>query len=150
MNTFHHLVRLFTKLQAPALLLLLISCNIARQDQQGVEAAMKYYDRLILQQDAGAISRLFTPDGNLGDMAIGRDSIRNFLSSFKNVRVLSQYSRTSTISITGDSAIQKGTYSQADIISGRDTVHVKGEFRAQWQWVAHKGWLIRKMNTKSM
>ena len=58
--------------------------------------------------DADSISLLYTQDGNLGDIAIGRDSIRKFLSSFKNIRVLSQVSTTKSISITHDTAYRKG------------------------------------------
>ena len=58
----------------------------------GGETAMKYYDNLILKLDADSISMLYKPGGNLGDIAIGCDSIKKFLSSFKNVRVLSQSS----------------------------------------------------------
>jgi hypothetical protein len=109
---------------------------------------MKYYDHLILKLDADSISLLFTPNGNLGDMAIGRDSIKKFLSTFKNIRVLSQTSITKAISITGDTAIRKGTYRQTDIISEKDTVSVKGEYIATRLWQSKDGWYIRKMETK--
>ncbi|MER3465366.1 MAG: hypothetical protein C4329_14080 [Chitinophagaceae bacterium] len=33
--------------------------------------------------DADSIAYMFTPDGELGNVAKGRDSIRHFLSSFK-------------------------------------------------------------------
>ena len=127
----------------------LLSCNSTRvsKNKTGVEAAMKKYDGLILKLDAGAISLLYTPDGNLGNIAIGRDSIKKFLSSFKNVRVLSQSSTTSSIIISGDSAVQKGSYLQTDLISEKDTVKVKGDYETVWQWIKQKGWLIKKMTT---
>ena len=126
-----------------------LSCNSTRvsKNKTGVEAAMKKYDGLILKLDAGAISLLYTPDGNLGNIAIGRDSIKKFLSSFKNVRVLSQSSTTSSIIISGDSAVQKGSYLQTDLISEKDTVKVKGDYETVWQWIKQKGWLIKKMTT---
>ncbi len=126
----------------------LLSCNTSSHNKRGVELAMKYYDHLILKLDADSIALLYTPDGNLGNMATGRDSIRKFLSSFKNVKVLSQLSTTTSISIMHDTAIQKGNYSQADIVSGKDTIRVKGEYSTIWQWSGKQGWLIKKMTTK--
>ncbi len=117
-------------------------------NKAGVEAAMKYYDHLIRKLDADSISLLYTPDGKLGDIAIGRDSIRKFLSSFKNVSVLSQVSTTNSINILGDTATQKGNYTQTDVISGKDTVKVRGEYVAKWQWIRKEGWHIKQMVTK--
>ncbi len=125
------------------------SCYSSKHNKTGVENAMKYYDHLILNLDADSIALLFTPTGNLGDIAVGRDSIKKFLSTFKNVRVLSQNSITNAINITHDTAIQKGTYQQTDIISEKDTVRVKGEYIATWFWQPKEGWRIKKMTTKS-
>lgn len=135
----------------PALLILMLlsSCSSTKHSKAGVESAMTYYDNLILKLDADAISRLYTEDGNLGNIAIGTDSIKKFLSSFKNVRVLSQYSVTKSISIVHDTAIQLGSYLQTDLVAGKDTIHVKGEYNAQWQWIPKKGWHIKHMITKS-
>jgi hypothetical protein len=83
----------------------LLSCNTARYSKSEIDSAMKHYDNLILKSDADSISLLYTPDGNLGDITIGRDSIKKFLSSFKNVRVLSQSSTTKSIRIIRDIAI---------------------------------------------
>ncbi len=130
------------------LLLLIFSCDSPDHSKSGVESAMNYYDHLIQKLDADSIALLYTPDGNLGDMVIGRDSIRSFLSSFKNVQVLSQKSTTQSIQIVKDTAIQKGTYVQTDVMSGKDTVVVKGEFIAHWLWLPPNGWHIKKMETK--
>jgi hypothetical protein len=127
---------------------LMTSCIDSRKSKLGVESAMKRYDNLILNLDADSISMSFTPNGNLGNIAIGRDSIKKFLSSFKNIRVLSQSSTTSTLDLAGDSAIQKGIYYQTALIAEKDTVKVKGEYTANWQWITGKGWFIRRMITK--
>ena len=130
-------------------LLLLISCK-QEHSQTEIEAAMNQYDHLIQKMDADSIALLFTPDGNLGDIAKGQDSIRKFLASFKNVKVISTKSITKTIELSGDSSIQKGTYQQVDIIDGKDTVRVKGEFTAKWLWLSEIGWRIKSMKTKSL
>ena len=118
-------------------------------NKSGVETVMKYYDNLILKLDADSFSMLYTPGGNLGDIAIGCDSIKKFLSSFKNVRVLSQSSIIKSLNIIRDSAIQKGTYTQTDLVSEKDTIKVKGEYTARWEWVRKKGLHIKRMKTKS-
>ncbi|MFZ1799243.1 MAG: hypothetical protein WAU24_05210, partial [Chitinophagaceae bacterium] len=97
-----------------------------------------------------SISMLFTPDGHLGDMASGRDSIRMFLSSFKNVQVLAQNSTTDSIKMLEDTAFQNGTYHQTDVINGKDTLHVQGTYSATWIWVKGNGWMLKKISTQSL
>jgi hypothetical protein len=109
---------------------------------------MKRYDRLVKKMDADSIALSYTEDGELGGIAKGRDSIRNFLATFRNVNVLSQVSQTSSIKITGDSALQKGNYIQVVVVDNKDTVTVKGEYTANWIWINKKELLIKKMATK--
>ena len=66
----------------------LLSCNHSRS-RDGVEEAMHTYDRLILKMDVDSIALLYTPDGDLGKIAHGRDSIRRFLARFKDFKVAS-------------------------------------------------------------
>ena len=127
---------------------LLFSCNAGKHNTKGVESAMHQYDHLILKLDADSIALLFTPNGDLGNMAHGRDSIKKFLSSFKNIEVLSQLSSTTSIAINKDTAVQKGSYQQTDVIAGKDTVKVKGDYTAIWQWLPKQGWHIKQMTTK--
>lgn len=114
----------------------------------GVEQAMKNYDHLIMSMNADSIAAIYTPDGELGKIARGRDSIRNFLNTFKNFRVLSQSSETNSISLDQDSALQKGIYRQTVVIPSKDTVTVQGNFTALWIWSVNNGWLIRRMETQ--
>ena len=134
-------------------LLLSIAANAAfaqYKTSAAVERAMKRYDHLILGMNADSIAQIYTPDGELGKMAKGRDSIRNFLQGFKNYRVLSQTSETHSISLEGDSAFQKGTYRQTVIIPSKDTVTVKGNFTAFWIWNPVYGWQIHRMETQPL
>lgn len=126
---------------------LFIACN-NDHNKKGVDAAMQQYNHLIKKMDADSIALLYTPDGDLGGIAHGRDSIKKFLSSFKNVTVLSQSSTTKSIYIHGDTSVQKGTYQQVALMPANDTVKVKGEYTATWQWIAHDGWHIKRMYTK--
>ena len=109
---------------------------------------MQRYDRFIKAVNADSIALLYTPDGDLGNVAHGQDSIRRFLATFKNVTVLSMASTTDSIAIQGDSSIQTGTYRQVAVLSEKDTVHVKGTYRANWQWTPEHGWRIKRMITK--
>ena len=108
---------------------------------------MDQYDHFIRNMDADSIAMLFTPDGNLGNMAHGQDSIRKFLASFKNIKVLSSSSTPGTIELSGDSSIQKGTYRQVDLVNNKDTIFVKGTYITNWKWVDEKGWRIKSIIT---
>ena len=122
--------------------------TFAQRDKSGVEKRMKYYDHLIQKLDADSIALLYTPDGKLGAMAQGRDSIKNFLSTFKNIQVLSQQSTSDSIIIINDTAIQKGFYTQKDVVNNKDTITVKGKYTTTWQWMPNDGWHIKKMETQ--
>ena len=124
------------------------SADAQDKTDAGVEQAMKRYNHLILGMNADSIARIYAPEGELGGIAKGRDSIRRFLEGFKNFRVLSQSSQTNSILIEKDSAIQKGSYRQTVILPSKDTVTVKGNFNACWIWQEGSGWLIRRMNTQ--
>ena len=126
---------------------LLFSCSTSSHNKKGVEAAIKQYDHLILKLDADSIALLYAPDGDLGNMAHGRDAIRKFLLTFNNLKVLSQSSVTGSIKLNGDSSLQKGVYKQTVVISGKDTVTVKGEYTATWLWMGKNGWHIKRMET---
>ncbi len=117
------------------------------RSRETVESEMKYYDHLILTTDADSIALIYTEDGELGNMATGRDSIRNFLYKFKNFKVLYQSSSADSIVIKDDTAIIKGTYHQKTIVPVNDTVSVKGIFMEKWIWLKDGGWHIRKMET---
>ena len=118
------------------------------------EGIMKRYERLVLEMKADSISQLFTNDAQIGHAdqtpIKGRDSIYALLSSFKNVRVISNVDSISNISIKNDSAIVDGKYKQAVILDGKDTMHVAGKFTANMMRDKNKHWLISKMHTESL
>ena len=138
---------LFSPFLRATLLLGVIACQQPHSATE-IEAAMKHYDQLIKTVNADSMAMLYTPDGNLGNIAYGQDSIRRFLARFKDVKVLSMASTTTSIEMKGDSSIQKGTYRQVAVLPKQDTVHVKGEYTANWQWEAANGWRIKRMLTK--
>jgi ketosteroid isomerase-like protein len=136
--------------KAPLFMLLFIpSCISYVHRQQEVQDAMQHYDALIQKMDADSIASLYTTDGDLGGIAYGRDSIRRFLASFKNVRILEVNSSTDSMVMTGDTAFQSGHYKQSGVINEKDTFHVTGSYHAQWVWIKEeKGWRIKQMTTK--
>lgn len=105
------------------------------------------YDRFIEAMQVDSIANLYSPDGSLGDIATGRDSIKHFLVKFKDIKVLSQKSATDSLFIQSDSAVQYGKYTQKDILPNKDTVTVKGLFITHWKWIDGDGWRIQKMST---
>jgi hypothetical protein len=73
------------------------SCNKKYRNKESVEAAMRYYDHLILKTDADSIALLYMSNGELGNIAAGRDSIRNFLNRFGNFKVIYQTRKYETV-----------------------------------------------------
>ncbi len=142
MNSFPGLTSLIA-----IVFILLVSCNTSRHNNKGVQAAMNQYDHYIQTMDVDSIALLFTPNGDLGAMAHGRDSIRKFLDKFKSFKVLSQSSTTDSINSMRGSTIQKGKYHQTVIVPVNDTVTVKGEYTATWVLLPNKGWHLKKMET---
>jgi hypothetical protein len=126
---------------------ILFSCNTTQKNEKGVESAMNLYNHYIQKMEPDSIALLFTTDGNLGNIASGRDSIRNFLSNFKDFKVLSQTSITKLIKINRDSTVQQGDYHQTTIIPKNDTVKVSGTFTANWIH-SKSGWHLKRMLTK--
>ena len=129
---------------------LLFACNTNRHNTKGIQSVMKLYDHYIQTMDVDSIALLYTPEGDLGQMAHGRDSIRKFLDKFKNFKVLSQTSTTASITNMQDSTLQKGFYHQTVIVPVNDTVTVKGEYTATWVWLSKSGWHLKRMETKPM
>ena len=130
------------------ILLLATACGRHPHDKQEVLTAMQQYDRLIQEMDADSIALLYAADGDLGGIARGRDSIRRFLSSFKNVKVWEASSSTDSLLMDHDSAILSGHYRQTGVIDGKDTFHVKGTYHANWIRVEGEGWRIKAMSTR--
>jgi hypothetical protein len=123
------------------------ACRSKKHNAESVEQAMQKYNRYILKMDVDSIALLYTPDGELGKMARGRDSIRRFLENFKKYKVLSQVSKTNLINISRDTALQSGLYTQKVIVPVNDTVTVKGLFSTKWIWMDSTGWHIQRMET---
>ncbi len=123
------------------------ACRSKEHNAESVEQAMQKYNRYILKMDVDSIAFLYTPDGELGKMARGRDSIRRFLENFKKYKVLSQVSKTNLINIHRDTALQSGLYTQKVIVPVNDTVTVKGLFSTKWIWMDSTGWHIQRMET---
>jgi Domain of unknown function (DUF4440) len=130
------------------IVLIVASCQPDRSAE--IDQAMMSYDLAVLHQDAQAISEIYLPDGKLGgegwSFIAGKDSIRKFLGSFKNVKILANHSTSSSINIMNDSAIQRGEYRQVAVVQG-DTLEFTGQFKATWKSAGLRGWLLRTMYT---
>lgn len=125
------------------------SCSFSQSHNKAeVEASMHQYDSLLQTMNADAVSKMFTPDGKMGDVAQGRDSIKKFLSGFTNVKMLSQSSNTKSIELKDDSSTQTGMYFQTDVVNKKDTVHLKGTYIVNWKWIDGEGWKIEKITTQ--
>jgi len=120
---------------------ILFSCN-KKHTKAEIEAAMTRYDEVYQRGDADSIALLFTPNGDLSDMAHGRTWIRRIFYGSKKYRKFVQHSTSESIDIHGDSAIQKGSYYQEMIIMPEDSFRVNGTYTARWIWGKQSGWLL--------
>lgn len=120
------------------------SCN-TKHSKQEIESAMQQYERLLQKMDADSISKMFTPSGWLGSIAHGRDSIKQFLLTFTNVKVLSASSTTDSIELKGLSATQNGMYYQTAVVDQKDTARLKGTYTVKWEWLPAEGWRIARI-----
>lgn len=109
---------------------------------------MNRYDRMLEKMNIDSIAFQYAPEGELGNVAKGRDSIRSFLKKFASYKVLSNNSVTDSIEIYGDSALQTGHYTQVTILPTKDTAHLTGLMIVHWIWSSNEGWKISKMITK--
>jgi uncharacterized protein (TIGR02246 family) len=132
--------------------LFMSSCN--HSEKQDVEAVIKKYERLTLKMDADSISKMYAVDGELGNgsqhFIKGRDSIYSFLSSFTNVRVLSNADSIKNISFKNDEATVTGIFRQTVLIDQKDTVMANGQFIINLIPDKNKRWLIQRAQTKPL
>lgn len=114
---------------------------------------IKKYEGFVLEMKPDSICQLLTMDAEIGHndkiSARGRDSIYNFLASFKNVRVINNRDNISNVIVKNDSAIVNGDYYQKVIINGKDTLSVSGKFTADMIRDKNNHWLICRMRTKN-
>src|SRR6478609_6605271 len=118
-----------------------------------IEKAMKQYDRLTFRMAADSLADTYLPDGELGGKGmktyIGRDSIRKFLKSFDpaSIKLISNWTKASSVVFKGDTAIVEGTYEQKAKLSPVDTGTFAGTFTSKWMKGDQNKWLIKKMYT---
>lgn len=129
--------------------LILQSCG--NKDEKGVLSSLQRYDRYLLNLDADSLATIFAENGELGQEGqpsiSGRETIRNYIKSFTNVKVHENKSESQSIQFSGDSAVQKGKFDQL-LSFHTDTVRGSGEFNAVWVKDKSNDWLLRKMITK--
>lgn len=121
-----------------------------QQYKKEIETALQKYSEFVRKVDGDAIADMFTEDGeiaNPGASIKGREEIRKFLNSFKNVTVELNVNTTESITIDGETAVQTGTYKQRAKLADGKVVEVEGHFKAEWIHQENK-WLLTRMGTK--
>ncbi len=138
------------------LLLGLAACGLstprsAAEQARALDAALNHYGRLVRTMASDSIAALFTADGELAGEAqptvTGPDSIRAFLHTFDQYRVLAATMVVDSSRVTGDTGIQHGRYAQRVRLPDGDTVEVGGRFTAEWVAGPAGAWRIRRMGT---
>ncbi len=112
-----------------------------------LEEALQNYQDMVLHMNNGGIANLFAEQGELinpgGAPIRGRESIRKFLNSFTEYKVIEENLQADSTVIIGASAMQIVHYHQKVTIPSGKTIDVSGWFKIDW--VAENGrWLIRR------
>jgi ketosteroid isomerase-like protein len=126
------------------ILFLLPACRT--HDAREVQEAMDRYNRYVLRMDADSVSSMYTPDGELGNVKKGRDSIRIFLASFTKVTMDHYDSKTLSIAVDGNTAVLRGTYVQQVRLDGGEAISYAGEFTTRWVWTSAEGCRVQRMD----
>lgn len=133
------------------LVLFIQACG--KKDKSDLDSSLKRYDKYLLNLDADSLAGIFAENGELGQEGMpsitGRETIRNYMKSFSGITIFENSSESKSIDFSGDSAVQKGIYSQR-LAFNSDTVAVNGEFNAVWVKDKENAWLLRKMITKPL
>ncbi len=128
----------------------IVSCADRKSE---IEKAMKQYDQLTFRMVGDSLADTYTPDGELGGKGmktqIGRDSIRKFLKSYDpaSIKLISNWTKATSITFKGDTAIVEGNYEQKAKLTQGDTGTYTGTFTAKWMKGEQNKWLIKKMYT---
>jgi uncharacterized protein (TIGR02246 family) len=137
----------FVEFAGPIILALLVnSCFSSRPSEvESVQQALQNYSRLILHMDNDGIADLFTEQGeiiNPGQPEIkGRESIRKFLGSFTEYKVIAESLQPDSTSVSGTRAVQFARYHQKVLVPSGKTLDASG--RIKIEWVLENGrWLI--------
>ncbi|HVR38544.1 MAG TPA: DUF4440 domain-containing protein [Thermoanaerobaculia bacterium] len=140
----------------PAIVLLLVACSHAHDDDWQLRNAVRQYDDYVHAMDAAHIADMFVEDGEVAHagqvLAHGRAGIRTFLESFNGVvRVEENDMTIETVTVHNDTATVTGTYKQASaVLESGEVLRVRGKFESQWAKQPDGRWLMKRMETKPL
>lgn len=123
----------------------------AATDQALVEAALRRYSDLVLAMDHASVAALFAPEGeivNPGQPSVhGPVAIQALFAGFEGYKVLANSTLPSSTLVSGDRAVQQGSYRQRVRKPDGEIVEVSGLFQAEWIRTGSGPWLILRMGT---
>lgn len=124
----------------------------SRQDSASVNAALQHYADLTVRMASDSLAALYAPDGILA--ATGRpplqgpDSIRAFLETFRDYRVLSDTLLADGLIVWGDTAWQTGVFHQHARLPSGATGFAHGRFLFMWVRGAGGQWRLHWASTR--
>lgn len=132
-------------------LIFLLAAACADRNSE-IKDAMRQYDKLTFRMNGDSLADMYTQNGVLSGKGMGkyvsRDSIRKFLKSFKtaDIQLISNFTKAESITLSGDTAVVKGTYEQKAKLAQGDTGTYVGTFTAKWLKENNR-WFITNMYT---
>ncbi len=122
------------------------------KDDKAVDAALEAFAQRMLHKDFSAAAALFTADGTLQHdgqpPTVGPAAIQAYLQSFEGLSIQAYVLKPGSTSTSGDSASQRGSYSQTVQTVAGESLSAQGEFEADWQRQPGGRWLLRRLLTR--
>lgn len=132
-----------------ALMVGLAGCRVTPTPDLNVSLAQ--YNSFVRRQLGDSIAALYAPEGELitpNGPIRGPAAIRDFLATFKNVRVDSMAMWADSVATTDSGVVQWGHWYQRATVPGRPVFNGTGRFVALWQEQHDGRWLLRRMNAR--
>ncbi len=143
-----------------AFIFVVVGCASPARDTRAISTArierqlvveLAHYGEALGQMDYDQVANFFVESGEVthsgGEPVRGRESIRKFLKSFAEFKVLEYVIRAESTVVEGATAKQTGFFSQTVVIPNGNTVRVRGLFEASWIQGSNGRWNLARMQT---
>lgn len=143
-----------------AFIFVVIGCASPAHDTRAISAAgteqklvleLANYGEALRRMDYDQVANFFVESGEVthsgGEPVRGRESIRKFLKSFAEFKVLEYAIQAESIVVEGSAAKQTGFFSQTVVIPNGNTVRIRGRFEASWIQSSNGQWNLARMQT---
>ena len=143
-----------------AFIFVVVGCASPAHDARAIFAAgierqlvveLAHYEEALSRMDYDQVANFFVESGEVthsgGEPVRGRESIRKFLKSFAEFKVLEYAIQAESTVVEGATAKQTGFFSQTVVIPNGHTVRIRGVFEASWIQGSNGRWNLARIHT---